>query len=185
MANVDKIAELRGISLAEAIDFWKQVSAAAGIDISTYEVLLELLAQGEYAASISADQLAESRKALEEKRRRSQEELQTAEAARRRALSEDRAAEEEEFRQLVVEMPAHKFNRSSQVSAYIVSNRLGNKYKHISGILKMEMDGNFWDFKGGFPPKIYARLCKELGLGNQGSHAVPQEFTPYKDIIEH
>ena len=106
--------------------------------------------------------------------------------AQQRAVAEKRKpnAEEEEFRQLVAEMSVLGFTYSSQVSAYIVRNRLGHKYKHISGILQMEMDGNVWSFNGGFPPNIYARLCEELGLGNQGSRAVPREFTPYKDIFE-
>ncbi|MFN9866241.1 MAG: hypothetical protein ACK568_03935 [Pseudanabaena sp.] len=69
------------------------------------------------------------------------------------------------------------------MSAYIVRNRLGHKYKHISGILQMELGGEVWNFNGGFPPNIYARLCDALGLGNQGSRAVPLAFTPYKDII--
>lgn len=192
MTNVDRIAKLRSISLTEAIDFWKHVSTVAQIERSTYEVLTALLAQGESAASISAVQLAEQRKSLEAENRKSQEGLRTAKATRLKDIADQRAAqqkpiaknlEEEEFRQLVAEMSAHGFTHSGQVSEYIVRNRLGYKYRHISGILKMEMDGNVWNFDGGFPPKIYARLCEELRLGNKGSRAVPREFTPYKDIL--
>jgi hypothetical protein len=151
------------------------------------------------------NQLATNREMLEVEKRIHQEELQKAEAARLQAIAEQRAAqeraeaarlqaiaeqkaaqegvEEEEFRQLVEEISALRFTQSKQVSAYIVSNRLGHKYKHISGILQMELGGEVWNFNGGFPPNIYARLCDALGLGNQGSRAVPLAFTPYKDII--
>ncbi len=153
------------------------------------------------------NQLTTNREMLEVEQRIHQEELQKAEVARLQAIAEQRAAqeraeaarnqaiaerrasqervEEEEFRQLVAEILALRFTQSKQVSAYIVRNRLGHKYKHISGILQMELGGNVWNFNGGFPPNIYARLCDALGLGNQGSRAVPLAFTPYKDIIEH
>ena len=110
-----------------------------------------------------------------------------AEAARLQAIAEQRAAqeklEEDEFCQLVAEMSALGFTNSKQVSTYIVRHKLGHKYKNISGVLQMELDGNVWNFNGGFPPEIYARLCKELGLGNQGTRARAGAFTPYKDII--
>ncbi|MFN5965119.1 MAG: cold shock domain-containing protein, partial [Pseudanabaena sp.] len=137
------------------------------------------------------NQLATNREMLEVEKRIHQEELQKAEAARLQAIAEQRAAqeraeaarlqaiaeqkaaqegvEEEEFRQLVEEISALRFTQSKQVSAYIVRNRLGHKYKHISGILQMELGGEVWNFNGGFPPNIYARLCDALGLGNQGS----------------
>lgn len=153
------------------------------------------------------NQLTESRAALEAEHRKRKEEQQKAEAARLQAIAEQRAAEEkaeaarrqairdqeaaqerieeEEFNQLVAEMSALNYTRSSQVSAYIVRNKLGFKYKNISGFLEMELEGRRWNFNGGFPPKIYARLCDALGLGNQGSRATPVAFTPYKDIIKH
>jgi hypothetical protein len=207
MTNVDRIAELRGISLDEAIEFYKEVSAAAGIDLSTYDVLMALRAQGKCAAFISANQLAESRKAPEAKRYFHQDSIGISEstickeiakdmveirrflAAKRKALAKEKTfeerAKEEEFRKLVEEMSAQSFTHSREISAYIVRNDLGNKYKHICGILKMEMDGDVWYLNGGFSRSIYARLCEELGLKNQGSRAVAQEFTPYKDIPEH
>lgn len=157
--------------------------------------------------SDEANQLAERRETLKAEKRRCQEELRKAEAARFKEIAVQRAAqqevesakhkaivdqiaaqkrtEEEEFRQLVIEMSAMKFKCSSKVSEYIVRNRLGYKYKHISGILQMELNGNVWDFDGGFPPNIYARLCRALGLRNKGSRAVPGKFTPYKNIFEH
>lgn len=157
--------------------------------------------------SDEANQLAEHREALEVEKIRRLEDLrkaeaarlkeiagqraaqQEAESARRKAIADQRAvqetAEEEEFRQLVREMSAIGFTHSSQVSKYIVRNSLGYKYKNISGILQMELDGRVWDFNGGFPPKIYARLCNALGLGDEGSPARPGKFTPYKDIFEY
>ena len=153
------------------------------------------------------NQLAERRAALDAEYRRRKEEQQKAEAARLQAIAEKRAAEEradaarrqairdqeeaqerieeEEFSQLVAEMAALNYTRSNQVSAYIVRNKLGFKYKNISGLLEMELEGRRWNFNGGFPPHIYARLCDALGLGNQGSRATPVAFTPYKDIIKH
>lgn len=92
--------------------------------------------------------------------------------------------EEEEFRQLVAEMAPLQFSHSSQVSAYIVKHKLSHKYQHISGVLQMEIDGSSFDFHGGFPPYIYARLCKALGLVSKMSRAKPQAFTPYSDMIE-
>ena len=109
-----------------------------------------------------------------------------AQAVEWQAIAERKAAqqkvEEEEFCQLVAEISALRYTRSSQVSEYIVSHGLGYKYKNISGILQMESNGSVWNFNGGFPPNIYARLCSELGLRNRGSAAVPVAFTPYKNI---
>ena len=46
--------------------------------------------------------------------------------------------EEEEFNQLVEEVMAKGFTESRQVSQYIMANKLGRKYRHISGVLEME-----------------------------------------------
>ena len=59
-----------------------------------------------------------------------------------------------EFSQLVEEMSAMGFTHSKQVSAYIVRNKLGHKYKYICGVLEMELDGDVWNFDGGFPPEV-------------------------------
>lgn len=77
------------------------------------------------------------------------------------------------------------FTLSRQVSKYIIANRLGNKYRNISGVVEMAKDGDTWKFNGGFPPKIYAELCAELGLDNQGTRqrAVGfQSFGNWKEI---
>jgi hypothetical protein len=154
-----------------------------------------------------ANELAERRKSLEAERKRRQDEFQRAEAARLQQIAEAREAQQkaeaaklkaisdqranqqrvkdEEFRQLVAEMSVLGFTHSAQVSRYIVRNRLGRKYRYISGILEMELDGRVWDFNGGFPTDIYARLCEALGLEDQGSRAVPTKFTPYDEIFKH
>jgi hypothetical protein len=92
---------------------------------------------------------------------------------------------EAEFSQLVEEMSAMGFTHSKQVSAYIVRNKLGHKYKYICGVLEMELDGDVWNFDGGFPPEVYKRLCDALGLKNNGSQAYVRKFTPYEEIISH
>ena len=92
--------------------------------------------------------------------------------------------EEDEFQNLLAEMAQFKFKLSAEVSHYIVSNNLGYKYKNISGVLEMELDGTIWNFKGGFPKHIYARLCRELGLSNAGSRARVISFDSFGNIEE-
>ncbi|MCX7205493.1 MAG: cold shock domain-containing protein [Proteobacteria bacterium] len=132
------------------------------------------------------DQLAAKRKILEKEKNRKYEEIQKIEATRLQKIADQTAAqkevEEDEFRKLVADMSTLGFTRSKDLSAYIVRHKLGHKYPHISGILQMANGGDVWDFNGGFPSKIYARLCSELGLINQGSSARPLKFTAYKDI---
>ena len=89
---------------------------------------------------------------------------------------------EQEFNELVAELSVQGFTHSSEVSEYIVKNKLGAKYKNISGVLQMKKRGDEWLFEGGFPPDIYARLCQKLKLKNKGSQARPGEFTPYKNV---
>ncbi|WP_069789413.1 cold-shock protein (plasmid) [Cyanobacterium sp. IPPAS B-1200] len=91
--------------------------------------------------------------------------------------------EARELYQLLEEMRPKGFTYSNQLSKYIVRHKLGYKYKHISGILKMELEGDQWDFDGGFPPHIYSIICQELKLGNQKTKARPGTFTPYKSIL--
>ncbi|NLV96091.1 MAG: hypothetical protein GX043_01980 [Desulfovibrionales bacterium] len=91
---------------------------------------------------------------------------------------------EVEFKNLVNEIRLLGFTHSNQVSNYIVKNKLGYKYRHISGILKMKQGDDVWNFKGGFPPKIYASLCKELGVSNQGTKSKPLAFKSFKEIAD-
>ncbi|MFM4862285.1 endonuclease domain-containing protein [Aeromonas media] len=90
--------------------------------------------------------------------------------------------EEKEFKRLIREIAPLGFTTSAQVSAYIMKNKLGYKYKSISGIIEMELNGRTWSFDGAFPPKIYSRLCSELGLDNQNSLAKPKKFTSFNDM---
>lgn len=90
--------------------------------------------------------------------------------------------EEKEFKQLVSEMIPYGFNSSAQLSAYIIKNRLGYKYKNISGILEMKLDGDTWNFEGGFPKSVYSKLCKELGLNNQKTRATAGRFQSFQDL---
>ena len=122
----------------------------------------------------------------EEEARIKQEELQKIEENKRIKLIEEQEIQKEiekrEFEQLVAEMLPLGFTHSHQVSRYILKNRLGYKYKNISGIVQMENDNSMWDFNGGFPPMIYARLCDELGLNNQGTRARAVGFKSFRDL---
>jgi len=130
----------------------------------------------------------ETRKKLEEARilYELQEPERVAQEARRKAQLaaefQRSKIEEREFGELVSELKPLGFTHSSHVSNYIKKNNLGNKYRHISGILHMEKDGENWAYSGGIQPKYYARLCDELDLSNKGSGAVPTSFESFESI---
>lgn len=131
--------------------------------------------------------IEEEKAKIEWEKRAKERKRQEEERAKARIKAEEESKrqekiEEEEFELLVAEMESKGFTRSAQVSNYIVNNRLGYKYKNISGILEMSNSTDTWNFNGGFPPYIYARLCKRLNLGNEGSNARPGKFTPYKNL---
>lgn len=90
--------------------------------------------------------------------------------------------EELEFSRLVDEVKTLGFTKSQQVSTYIIANNLSAKYQYISGILEMERDQDIWQYRGGFPPHIYARLCDALGLGRKDSRARVKNFRPFSDV---
>ena len=153
---------------------------------------------------LERDELERERRELEENERKEREAVQKIEDAKREKRRKEREAllviekvktqklieeqkiqeeiEEKEFEELVAEMKPLGIKESKEVSWYIMNNRLGHKYKNISGIVKMEKDGTQWNFKGGFPPIIYARLCEELGLSNQGTRARAVGFKAFKDL---
>ena len=87
-----------------------------------------------------------------------------------------------EFKELITEMASLGFTHSKELSDYIIRNQLGYKYKNISGVLEMEKDGYRWDFNGGFPEKIYAQICSELNLRNEGSNAKVVNFNSFKKL---
>ncbi|HQT04002.1 MAG TPA: hypothetical protein PLU46_03350 [Thiotrichales bacterium] len=90
--------------------------------------------------------------------------------------------EQKEFDELVDEISSLGFSASSDVSAYIVRNKLGQKYRHISGVVTMEANGRDWRFVGGFPTHIYAKLCETLGLSNNGSYARVVGFRSFNQL---
>ncbi|MFZ4060046.1 MAG: hypothetical protein ACOYK5_02315 [Bacteroidia bacterium] len=89
---------------------------------------------------------------------------------------------DQEFELLVDEIKSKGFNKSAEVSNYIIRQKLGNKYQNISGVLVMSNSKDTWKFNGGFPVEIYAKLCKRLNLSNNGSDSKVVEFTSFKDL---
>jgi cold shock CspA family protein len=122
-----------------------------------------------------AKELIIGRQEIERERRDLEEE-------RRKEKEAQEKVEEKEFQKLLAEMKPLGFTESREVSAYIMDKRLGCKYRNISGVVRMEQDGTSWNFSGGFPPTIYARLCEELGLISQGTRARAVGFKPFKDL---
>lgn len=98
------------------------------------------------------------------------------------AQKAQRYIESVEFDALVAEFKPLAFKTSKEVSNYIVRHQLGRKYKHVSGILRMGLDGNEWDFKGGFPTDIYRNLCRALGLNNKKTAAKAIKFTSFNNL---
>jgi hypothetical protein len=92
--------------------------------------------------------------------------------------------EAKELCNLLADMAPLEFTRSKQLSNHIKENRLGRDYPNISGIVKMKKGDDEWDFEGGFPPKIYAILCGELGVSNEGTKARPVGFTPFEELYD-
>jgi hypothetical protein len=87
-----------------------------------------------------------------------------------------------EYKLLLAEIAPLGFTHSKELSKYIMNNSLKEKYKNISGVVKMEAGGEIWDFSGGFPRHIYARLCRELSLENAGSSAKPISFCSFSEL---
>ena len=164
--------------LNSSVPFWlRQATVDLVGDEQAQEIYLERIAlEKEHNKKKQQEQEA-SRKIIEEKYRK---------LIGKRKIQEKREIQEKieknEFDQLVAEMKTLGLTRSNQVSRYITDNHLGSKYKNISGILKMEQEGTTWQYEGGFSKKIYAMLCEELGLRNQGSKARAVSFTPFKDL---
>ena len=88
---------------------------------------------------------------------------------------------DDEYRRLLSEMRSKHFSTSAEVSAYIRRNRLGYRYKHITGVLEMTDGESAWDFNGGISPEYYARLCQDLGLNNNGTKSQVVGFTPFAE----
>lgn len=104
------------------------------------------------------------------------------EEAQRAQKADEEAEEEKEFTALVAEIEALGFTSSAQLSNYIRRNQLGYRYKKISGLLTMESEGRQWNFEGGFPPKIYARLCGEFGFNKtRDPRSTPVGFVSFEE----
>lgn len=131
-----------------------------------------------------ASEFTEVRRALERGRDKWHEKETLARAEEQIHAEQAKRSEKEdkEFAQLVEEVKALGFTESRQVTQYIIKNKLGNKYKHISGVLEMERGADSWKYCGGFPPHIYARLCEALGLGSKDTGARVKSFKSYKEI---
>lgn len=163
-------------------EFWNDVdfSIPSWLRQATVDLVGDEQAQEIYLERIAFE------KEYNENKQKEQEALRKIEEEKYRKIIEKRKIQEEveknEFEQLVAEMKTLRFTHSNQVSRYITDNHLGSKYKNISGIIKMEQEGTTWQYEGGFPTKIYAMLCAELGLSNQGSRARAVSFTPFKDL---
>ncbi|MBQ8706733.1 MAG: hypothetical protein IJ523_01435 [Succinivibrionaceae bacterium] len=76
---------------------------------------------------------------------------------------------EAEYQSLLDELRPLGFRFSYQVSKYIVSNHLEQRYGRISGILRMRNMVGAWEFVGGIAPGYYRRLCRDLGLKSKNS----------------
>lgn len=90
--------------------------------------------------------------------------------------------EADELIDLIEEAKSSGFKSSGQLSEYIRKNDLGYKYPNISGVVKMKNGVDTWDFKGGFPPKIYKIVCESLNLGNNGTSAHAIGFKSFKEL---
>jgi hypothetical protein len=93
-------------------------------------------------------------------------------------------SEASELAALISEVEMKRFEYSKELSNYIIKNQLKNKYRNISGVVKMEKSGEQWDFSGGFPKKIYSIVCTELGLSDLGTTAKAIGFKAFKDMDE-
>ncbi len=135
---------------------------------------------------VERERLEFEKKEENDRKRSEAEALRKLKDAKHEKLIQEQKAQLEiegkEFRQLVAEIAPLGFTLSRQVSKYIIANRLGNKYRNISGVVEMAKDGDTWKFNGGFPPKIYAELCAELGLDNQGTRARAVGFQSFREL---
>lgn len=212
MTNIEEIAQLRGTDSDRAIAFWECVNTAAQRNLSTYEVLTLLRSQEERASTITPRALAltiespdqpsppvssdsppdplplptESQHSDTARDARGAETPERTGAdvveirlAQRYDLSRVQA---EELYSLLEDMASLGFESSKELSNHIVKHQLGYQYPNISGIVRMEQDGEQWDFPGGFPRGIYRIICDELGLRNQGTRARPVGFTPFRGL---
>ena len=87
--------------------------------------------------------------------------------------------EKSELFNLLQEVMDAGFTQSYELSRYIVKEQLGYKYPNISGIITMKNSGDCWDFKGGFPPKVYGIICSILGLTSKRTQSRVIKFQSF------
>lgn len=172
--------ELYGL-IQKVESIWKNVDSPkpSWLDLVTIELVG---VERKHELSGERDNLENQRKAVEEELRREAEVLRANEVRRLARVHNLTELEADELHKLLTEMRPLNFTHSNQLSEYIVDNQLGYEYQHISGILTMQQAGREWDFYGGFPPRIYKIICKELKLRNQGTDAEPGRFIPFKNF---
>lgn len=90
--------------------------------------------------------------------------------------------QKEQFTDLCHECFDKDFEKSVDVSRYIVDNKLGHKYDLIAGELILEKDHRQWVLNGGFSPMCYAKLCKVLGFVDQNTDSKAKSFESYRDL---
>lgn len=171
--------DVRDVTEFEKLPIIKQINAAyydtrVALSDGVEAAAEDLLNENDISALVIA------RNKLEAKKKKLENQKQCESEAKYKEQAAQKKLEENEFNELVMEISSYGFTETKQVSSYIVNNQLGYKYPNISGVLEMELDGRTWDFDGGFPPMIYARLCKEIGLSSQRTQAKPGRFTSYK-----
>ena len=172
---ISQLLENKWLDTNNNISEWLEVVSLVILDEQNINLLKEKI------ESLIRKQ-EEERLELENARRLEQERQQTIRQQEIERIRAQKAIEEDEFQQLVDEIRSQGFTHSSQVSNYITQNSLGYKYKHISGHLEMSNNENSWIFTGGFPRDIYARLCSELNLTNNGSSARAGRFISFNDL---
>ncbi len=174
----DKYQDNLPIFIEKIKKLWKDIDSK--IPDWLNDITIDLMGE------IHANKLITKREKKENKILKKAKKVQKKENAKykkeKKKEKKQRKIENKEFKKLVAEMIPLKFTQSSQVSSYIRKNKLGNKYKNISGIVSMEGDGRTWDFNGGFPCHIYAKLCSKLKLSNKGSFAKATGFKSYKSL---
>lgn len=89
--------------------------------------------------------------------------------------------EQAEYDRLLQEVKAQHLRSPGELSQYIVRYKLGRKYPHISGLVKFKRGEKTWNFEGGFPRHIYAKLCEDLGYYATGD-SIDMEFIPYEEL---
>lgn len=140
-----------------------------------------------------AEELKSVREALKEQERKALEVLRVEQAGLQATRAEEsrrymqevielQESKKREFQELLAELRPLGFTESWQASKYLFERHLGNKYKSISGVLKMKLGGEVWSFSGGFPTDVFARLCRELNLRDRGSGARAIEFKSYRSL---